>query len=185
MSLAAFPPQIAGMNRHGFVWVNDKHQGKNLTLSPVVQYKLKQLWEATTDVEANHEAWSYKHRVIDTAMEVLRTYPSMLSALHLRNTVLQSSHYEFLYDCVRFLETGSRSMSVNHWETVLTYESWPDRTTADDSTRQREARLRDLSQRLKINHETHGPLVRQWCERPGGYVDLAYTLKILYLAAER
>lgn len=178
MSMAA--TQIRGV--HGFAMTNDKRIAKNLMLQPITQYKLKTLWEKTQDPTVNHKGWAYKHQVTTTALQILRTWPSILSALHMRTLLQQPSHYEFLYDCCRFLDTGTRSMSVNHWNTVLTYEQWPDTAFVDDTPRQREQRLSNFAHRLKVSHETHGPLLAQWCKHPGGYVDLAYTLKMLFLA---
>lgn len=181
MAAVAFRKPVG---HHGFEMTNDKRYGRNLMLQPVTQFRLKQLWENTRDPGTNHKGWAYKKQVMDTALEVLRVYPSLLSAVHMRSLVRQPSHYEFLYDCCGFLDTGMRDMSVNHWNTVLTYEQWPDRDFVDDTPRRREKRLRDIAWRLKVSNEKHGPLIQQWCSHPNGYVDLAYTLKMLFLASE-
>ena len=178
MSMAAF----VSRSQHGFSMTNDKHVGKNVMLQPITQYKLKTLWETTRDPTSKHNGWAYKKQVTDTALEIFRAYPSLLAALHMRTLMHQPSHYEFLHDCCRFLDTGTRTMSVNHWNTVLTYEDWPNRDFVNDTPRQREDRLMAFARRLKVVHEKHGSLVSQWCRRPGGYVDLAYTLKLLFLA---
>jgi len=185
MALAAMPSLAGRFSENGYAMINDKQQAKSLLLSTPTQYRLKKMWEQTTDPTVNHKSWAYKSLVIATAKEVFQVYPSLLSALHTRMLTQQPSHYEFLQDCRRFLDTGVRAMSVNHWNTVLTYETWPESDIETDTARQREARLRDIARRLKINHETHGLLIAQWCKQPQGYVDLAYTLKILYLADAR
>lgn len=180
MSITSFARPFG---HHGFEMTNNKRFGKNLMLRPITQYKLKKLWEDTVNPETVHSGWVYKKQVMDTALEIFRVYPSLLSALHMRTLIPMPSHYEFLQDCCNYLDTGRRSMSVNHWNTVLTYEEWPDREFVNDTPRQREERLKGFAQRLMVNHNTHGPLLKQWCSKPGGYVDLAYTLKLLFLAA--
>lgn len=183
MALASFAPKSL-VGHHGFALTNDKRYGKNLVLRSVTQYRLKQLWELTRDPGTAHDSWAYKEKVMECAREIFQAYPSLVAALHVRALLIQPSHYEFLHDCCRFLDTGTRTMSVNHWNTVLTYEQWPERDFVDDSVRQREERLRAFARRLDVSRSDKGSLIGQWCRQPGGYVDLAYTLKMLFLASE-
>ena len=182
IALSNARPSIVG--KHGFSMTNDKRYGKNVMLRSVTQYRLKQLWEATRDSETSHNGWAYKQKVMECANEIFSAYPSIIAALHSRSLLVQPSHYEFIQDCCRYLDTGVRSMSVNHWNTVLTYEQWPEREFVDDTVRQREERLRSFAKRLAVIDADNGPLIGQWCRQPGGYVDLAYTLKMLFLASE-
>lgn len=177
---ASVDPSTVAYSHHGFAMerpTRADRPGSRPVGHPVIQYRLRRLWEMTSDPQVSKDTWAYKREVLEVATEMFRNGPQLHLVTSGYASYITDEHREFLKDCLRYVETGRRDMAVTHWQSILSYETLPaSASVTPDSHR------RDFDRIIRgLSPQPQNELIERWCQRPGGYVDLAYTLKILYL----
>lgn len=119
-------------------------------------------------------SWSFRRRVLDTALSLFDPVTGFNFVTQDRNPRLINYNYKFLVDTLKFIATGKRDMEVRVWSELVT-------TEGADVKRSMPKRneIEKTASKLGIDFSPV-KLVAQWCSQPNGLDDMICSMQLLF-----
>ncbi|UQT03505.1 hypothetical protein KODAMA_00380 [Serratia phage vB_SmaM-Kodama] len=140
---------------------------------PVPDQLIMESWQQMlTDRGEATNAWAFRRKVINRALDRLRYFPDWLAAQD-NNTKLSKQMRAFLEDTVTYINTGKRPMSLTVRIACLATERSMDNIPTFIPSRHTPS----LRKMLTVKAEDY---MWHWLKHDGGFNDMVCTLNVLF-----
>lgn len=129
------------------------------------------LYELFANRLVDSTAWTYRRRVLDTALRLFDRMDEWL-LLQSENAHMRGYNLEFIQDTLNFIRTGQRTMSIETWLELLHEQGEIEQGSLDP-------RAAKTYFTLQAGEDTVG-ILQKWCGQPRGFQDLVCTLHVLF-----
>ena len=125
--------------------------------------------------KVNTQGFSYYKEVFPVAMHMFNDFAGFLQAQKI-NPFLYGYNYEFLLDTLKFIQTGSRKVSIHNWKPLMA--EWTEPHT-DLKHRMTTGPLVEFQKYLGRDNSTV-QVIAQWCSHPQGFEDMVMTMWLMF-----
>lgn len=147
----------------------------------IVNDGLAQCYERLVRKDVSGDDFDFREQVIKLALRAFGTQNvSTWLLTNLRSPALSQQHADFISDTICFVKTGKREYPIQMWERMITAGTNDPIRPSDYKTEAYRAYGVSTQVDLFRTQQTLIDFIQSWISRPGGFVDLVYTLNILF-----
>lgn len=150
---------------------------KNQTVPREVNQNIEALWAALNDSYGAADSMAFREKILRVALNAFGTkdFCEWID-IQMKGPSTGDLHVKFLQEMLTFIDTGKHSMSLHNWGAMLALSE----ITHNETPNEGQFNWFFITGDKRPKNTNLIDVIQRWCSHPGGFIDLAHTLHVLF-----